>query len=271
LIDSYAAPSWTPTRAALITGRYYQRTGLEAPLPAAPAGGRGLAATGHSLPQLMKNAGYATGLIGRWHLGYATNQMPRAHGFDYFFGFLSGVLDYSPAHRSEWGARSLRERCASTGGRLHDRPDHRARDAVYRSERATAVLSRSGLQRGALAVSGTRQAVSRPEQRAIRPAARGHTSTRADYAAILERADQGVGRIVDALQKHGLTRNTLTRGPTRRLEADARRWRRVPLQLILEWEKVDSEGKASSNAERAAAPGGRGRGGRGAAPAGEEK
>ena len=86
--------SCTPTRAALITGRYYQRTGLENPLGAAPAAGRGLVANGRSLPQLMKNEGYATGLIGKWHLGYRPDQLPKAHGFDYFFGFLSGLVDY---------------------------------------------------------------------------------------------------------------------------------------------------------------------------------
>src|SRR5688500_12185019 len=76
--DFYAAPTCTPTRATLITGRYYQRTGLEAPLPAAPAGGRGLPATGRSLPQLMKDQGYATGLLGKWHLGYRTEHQPQA-------------------------------------------------------------------------------------------------------------------------------------------------------------------------------------------------
>src|SRR5688500_2146830 len=82
--DFSAAPACTPTRVALMTGRYYQRTALEVPLGAAPAGGRGLEANGRTLPQLMKNAGYATGLIGKWHLGYRPDQIPNANGFDDF-------------------------------------------------------------------------------------------------------------------------------------------------------------------------------------------
>ena len=42
----------------------------------------------------MKNAGYATGLIGKWHLGFKPEFGPNAHGFDYFFGFLAGYIDF---------------------------------------------------------------------------------------------------------------------------------------------------------------------------------
>src|SRR5690606_39190118 len=58
------------------------------------AKGEGVAADGKTLPQLLKNAGYATALIGKWHLGHEENQSPNAHGFDYFFGFHSGLVDY---------------------------------------------------------------------------------------------------------------------------------------------------------------------------------
>ena len=62
--------------------------------PKSPAGQNGLPATGYSLPQLLKNNGYVTGLIGKWHLGYKPEFSPNAHGFDYFFGFKSGYIDY---------------------------------------------------------------------------------------------------------------------------------------------------------------------------------
>src|SRR5690606_25243594 len=96
LTDFYAnGVTCTPTRAGLITGRYQQRFGVEAPLSNPSRGAdQGLPATGYSLPQLLKNNGYATALVGKWHLGYKPELSPNAHGFDYFFGFKSGYHDY---------------------------------------------------------------------------------------------------------------------------------------------------------------------------------
>ncbi|HYJ88750.1 MAG TPA: sulfatase-like hydrolase/transferase, partial [Pyrinomonadaceae bacterium] len=97
LTDFYAnGATCTPTRAGLISGRYQQRFGLELPLGARGAedAERGLSPTGRSLPQLLKNNGYATALIGKWHLGWKNEFSPTAHGFDYFFGFKSGYIDY---------------------------------------------------------------------------------------------------------------------------------------------------------------------------------
>ena len=96
LTDFYAAPNCSPTRAMLISGRYQQRSRIENPLGAAnsPAQEQGLRATGRTLPQLLKNNGYRTALIGKWHLGYKPEFSPNAHGFDYFFGFKSGLIDY---------------------------------------------------------------------------------------------------------------------------------------------------------------------------------
>src|SRR4051812_23381316 len=73
LTDFYANGSnCSPTRAGLMSGRYQQRFAIERPLSGASTADSvlGLPATGRSLPQLLLNSGYATGLIGKWHLGY---------------------------------------------------------------------------------------------------------------------------------------------------------------------------------------------------------
>src|SRR5262245_50361076 len=108
LTDFYAAPVCSPTRAMLITGRYQQRVGIEIALPTVGHRDGGLLPTGRTLPQLLKNNGYATGLVGKWHLGWKPEFGPNQHGFDYFFGFKSGAIDFY-THQARDGLDDLYE------------------------------------------------------------------------------------------------------------------------------------------------------------------
>jgi arylsulfatase A-like enzyme len=83
------------TRFALITGRYQYRLrgGLEEPIARANDV-IGLPASHPTLPSLLKQAGYATALIGKWHLGFPPNFGPLKSGYDEFFGNLGGAIDY---------------------------------------------------------------------------------------------------------------------------------------------------------------------------------
>jgi arylsulfatase A-like enzyme len=90
----YVQPMCTPTRAALLTGRYPFRYGLQtAVIPSVSA--YGLDTTEWLLPQCLKEAGYSTAIIGKWHLGHADRKYwPRQRGFDYQYGAMIGELDY---------------------------------------------------------------------------------------------------------------------------------------------------------------------------------
>src|SRR5215472_4339387 len=84
----------TATRVALITGRYQYRlrVGLEEPLAGNPE--VGLPPQHPTLPSLLKKAGYGTTLIGKWHLGVLPKFGPLKSGYDHFFGFRGGAVDY---------------------------------------------------------------------------------------------------------------------------------------------------------------------------------
>ena len=90
----YVQPMCTPTRAALMTGRYPLRYGLQtAVIPSAHT--YGLPTDEWLLPQALKEAGYKTAIIGKWHLGHADRKYwPRQRGFDYQYGPLIGEIDY---------------------------------------------------------------------------------------------------------------------------------------------------------------------------------
>ena len=108
--NAYAGASLcTPTRVSFMTGRYPARTevGLYEPLRGTPKDSLvGLKREQTSVATLVRNAGYETALIGKWHLGFLPEHGPNANGFDEFFGFHSGATDYV-THRSRRGIPDL--------------------------------------------------------------------------------------------------------------------------------------------------------------------
>lgn len=215
--DFYAnGPVCTPTRVGLMTGRYQQRLGLERPVPNARqteeggllANGLGLVANGRTLPQLLKDNGYATGLVGKWHLGYEIDQSPSAHGFDHFFGFKSGFVD-SYRHTNHTGAEDLweNERPVRVEGYLTD----------LITQRSTAFIRENADQPFFLSVQFNAPhwpfqppdlPLAARDQKPFHPYAE-NTSTRREYVAMLERVDQGVGTIVQSLDAAGVRERTL--------------------------------------------------------------
>lgn len=90
----YAQPMCTPSRAALMTGRYPHRYGLQT-VVIPSAGTYGLVTDEWLLPQALQEAGYKTAIVGKWHLGHADRKYwPRQRGFDYQYGPLLGEIDY---------------------------------------------------------------------------------------------------------------------------------------------------------------------------------
>ena len=210
LTDFYAAPQCTPTRAALITGRYQQRVQLERALGHAEAAlEQGLTPTGRSLAQLLKNNGYATGLIGKWHLGYKPEFGPNVHGFDYFFGFLSGFIDYYTHTRGD-GQSDLFE------NRMPVHEDGYMTDLI--TARAVRFIEQRAAEPFFLEVAYNAahwpfqppdHFSKAPNNAAFQGPADASPASRKDYVAMLERADAGVGQVLQQLNALGLAQNTL--------------------------------------------------------------
>ena len=88
-------PVCSPTRAALLTGRYQQRAGIEGVIYAkGPTRQTGLALEETTFAEILKEHGYTTGIFGKWHLGYNVQFNPARQGFDEFRGYVSGNVDY---------------------------------------------------------------------------------------------------------------------------------------------------------------------------------
>jgi arylsulfatase A-like enzyme len=212
LTDFYAnGTTCSPTRAGLLSGRYQQRYGLEAPLPTDPtrAADLGLRATGYSLPQLLKNRGYATALIGKWHLGYQPEHSPNAHGFDYFFGFKSGYHDYY-THVDGDGKPDLWE---------NDRPiERRGYTTDLVTDRAIAFIEQHAREPFFidLAYNAPHWPYQVPGKPSVAPNNGHHvlpqdtdTSSRADYVAMVEHLDAGIGKVLAALERLGVANDTV--------------------------------------------------------------
>jgi arylsulfatase A-like enzyme len=212
--DAYAnGATCSPTRAALITGRYQQRVGIEWPLGNSRGDtARGVSGIGATLPALLKSSGYATGLIGKWHLGTRPEFSPNANGFDEFFGILGAAVDYYN-HTDPAGRSDLYENTTpiEVPGYLTDVITKRAVSFVDRHTSSPFFLE--------VAYNATHFPFQPPDHAPTEAERRAKSffdqpsdsvpATRHDYVRMLERVDDGVGDIMRALERHGLAQNTL--------------------------------------------------------------
>lgn len=197
--DGYANGSFcTPTRAALLSGRYQQRSGCEdltRPLPKPVV----------TLPQRLKAAGYVTGMVGKWHLGTTAGLTPLDRGFDHFFGFLGGGHYYLPApnQKGEYAAPILRDREPISETRyLTD---------AFGAEAAAFVEAQRGTEKPFFLYLAF-NAVHTPMQttdKHLEPFAKIQNNTRRTYAGMLSAMDQAIGGVLKKLEDIGQVENTI--------------------------------------------------------------
>ncbi len=203
LTDFYSnGPVCTPTRAALMTGRWQQRVGLEwAIYPGQKE--PGLPTRETTLARMLKDAGYRTGMFGKWHLGYRKEFAPNAHGFETFEGLLSGNVDHY-SHKEVNGEPDWYENTTLTPAKGYSTDLITARAVDFIDHHAK---ERFFLYLPYNAVHWPFQAPDKPGDVRTRPT--WFDGTRKDYAGMLERIDAGVGKVLAALDRHKIADDTL--------------------------------------------------------------
>jgi len=196
----YAQPVCSPTRAALMTGRYPMRHGLQVGV-IRPWAQYGLPLDERTLPQALREAGYATAIVGKWHLGHFERAyLPTARGFDHQYGHYNGAIDYFRHDRE--------------GGHDWHRDDRASYDEGY----STHLLAEDAVKfinenagRKPFFLYVPFNAVHAPHQtpEKYKEAYASLPEPRRTYAGMLAAMDEAVGRIIAALDEKGLRRDTM--------------------------------------------------------------
>ena len=202
LENFHGMPVCTPSRAALMTGRYPMRYGLQT-LVIFPNHTYGLPTDERTLPQALKDAGYSTYMVGKWHLGHADKKYwPQNRGFDHFYGNTVGEVDYFTHQRSgvtDWQRNG--KFIAEKGYYLNLIGDEAVK-LIEKQDKNKPFF----LYFASLAPHAPYQAQKADEDRY---ASTIKDPTRRTYAAMITSLDDQIGRIVATLDKQGLRENTL--------------------------------------------------------------
>jgi len=196
------------TRTALMTGRYQYRLalGLEEPLAGRPVG---LPPDHPTLPSLLKKAGYSTTLIGKWHLGALPKFGPLQSGYDHFYGFRGGAVDYY-THDNRTHDLWDEDVQVNETGYLTDLLGSRAVDAVNEYTKTAHPFLIS------LHFNAPHWPWEAPGDEAESKRLKSTGSlfdfdggTQKTYQRMIQQMDLQIGRVLEALQKNGLAENTI--------------------------------------------------------------
>jgi arylsulfatase A-like enzyme len=217
LDNYYVLPYCSPTRAAILSGRYPLHTGCHTVIKDGDT--QGLPLDEETLPQVLQRAGYATHGVGKWHVGHSSwEQTPTFRGFESWFGFYLGWQSYF-AHRH--GAaydmhNDTREFCGRGCSRLVDERGNYSTH-VFTREAIKIIENYNISQEGRpLFLYLAHQAVHEPDEvpeHYAQPYRQNHpewTRTRQTYAGMLTAADESIANVTRALQERGnMWNNTL--------------------------------------------------------------
>ena len=199
----------SPTRAGLMTGRYQERAGIPGVVNADPkvaAHHTGLFPSEVTFPEPLKEAGYTSGLMGKWHLGYGKKFNPMHHGFDRFRGYVSGNIDYV-SHYDRMGVYDWWE------GLEHVKEEGYSTHLITKN--SVKFIEANKDRPFCLYVA--HEAVHTPDQAPGDPPQRGPNAVKdrpkraqkQTYALMMKELDKGIGEIVAKVRRLGLAENTL--------------------------------------------------------------
>ncbi len=198
----------SPSRAALLTGCYPDRVGVPGVIrEETPNDSWGfLSPNCKLLPQVLRNSGYHTALIGKWHLGIGSPNTPIERGFDFFQGFLGDMMDDYWTH-SRHGLNLMRRNQETVAPEGHATDVFTGWACDYLEERAKAGKPFFLY----LAYNAPHDPVQPPPEwlEKVKRRETGISEKRARLVALIEHLDSGIGKVLDTLDRTGLATNTL--------------------------------------------------------------
>lgn len=198
----------SPSRAALLTGRYADRVGVPGVIRTHRENSWGyFDPNTPTLANELKKAGYHTAIVGKWHLGLESPNTPNERGFDFFHGFLGDMMDSYTTHQRH-GNNYLRRNAEVIQPQGHATDLFTEWASDYLRERAKAKDQPFFLY---LAFNAPHFPIEPPDEWLTRVKQRAPhlNERRARNVAFVEHLDDGVGRVLAALKETGLDRNTL--------------------------------------------------------------